>query len=79
MPRESLPAPRFIQLIRSFTNGAMLSRRAATRASRDEPLIERSSAKMASNFPTASNAIGEIVVGFRLRALARHIKPLSRL
>jgi hypothetical protein len=33
-------------------------------------LIERSSAKMASNFPTASNAIGEIVVGFPLRAFA---------
>jgi hypothetical protein len=30
-------------------------------------LIERSSAKMASNFPTASKAIGEIVVGFPLR------------
>jgi hypothetical protein len=42
----------------------MSLRRAATRASGDKPLIERSSAKMASNFLTASKAIGEIVVGF---------------
>jgi hypothetical protein len=52
----------------SFTSGAISLRRAATRASGDEPLIERSSAKIASNFRTASNAIGEIVVGFPLRA-----------
>ena len=38
----------------------VVRRRAATRASGDEPLIERSSAKMASILRTASNAIGEI-------------------
>jgi len=66
--RESLPRSRFIQLMRSSTNGAMSLRRAATRACGDEPLIERSNMKMASNFPTASKAIGEIVIGFWLRA-----------
>jgi hypothetical protein len=62
--RESLARSRFIHSIRSFTSGAISLRRAATRASGDKPLIERSSAKMASNFLTASNAIGEIVVCF---------------
>jgi hypothetical protein len=48
--RESLARSRFIHSMSSFTSGAMSLRRAATRASGDEPLIERSSAKMASNF-----------------------------
>jgi hypothetical protein len=56
--------------MRSFTSGAMSLRRAARRSSGEEPLIERSSAKMASNFCTASKAIGEIVGGFPLRAFA---------
>jgi len=41
---------------------------AQLRASGEQPLIERSSAKMASNFCTASKAIGEMVVGLPLRA-----------
>jgi len=56
--------------MRSFTAGAMVLQRWATRASGDKPLIERSSRKMASIFRTASKAIGEIVVGLRLRVFA---------
>ena len=52
----------------SFTRGAISLRRTATRASGDNPLIARSSAKIASNFCTASKAIGEIVLGLPLRA-----------
>jgi hypothetical protein len=47
---RELPRSRFIQSMRSFTSGTTSLRRAATRASGDEPLIERSSMKMASNF-----------------------------
>jgi hypothetical protein len=47
---------------------AMSLRRTAKRASGDKPLIERSSAKMASKFETAAKAIGEIVLGWPLRA-----------
>src|SRR4029079_10777403 len=47
--RESLLRSLLIQSMRSFTRGAMSLRRAATRASGDQPLMERSSAKMASN------------------------------
>jgi hypothetical protein len=43
-------------------------RRAARRSSGDKPLMERSSMRMASILRTASKAIGEIVVGFPLRA-----------
>src|SRR5580704_4731457 len=68
--RESLLLSRFIQSIRSCTSGATSLRRAAARASGDKPLIERSSMKMASNFATASKAIGEIAVCFWLRACA---------
>src|SRR5207344_889767 len=56
--------------MRSSTRGAISLRRVAMRASGDEPLMVRSSAKMASNFRTASKAIGEIVAGFCLRAFA---------
>jgi hypothetical protein len=48
--RESLARSRRIHSMRSFTAGAMVLQRWATRASGDRPLIERSSAKMASNF-----------------------------
>jgi hypothetical protein len=65
--------------MRSFTNGRCFLRRAARRASGDEPLIERSNAKMASNLPTASKAIGEIVVGFPLRAFEAMAASSNRL
>src|SRR5713226_4492343 len=64
----------------SLTSGAMPLLRAATRSSGDSPLIPRSSAKMASNFCTAANAIGEITAEVKfdaIFALERGINGLS--
>jgi len=66
--RESLARSRFIHSISSSTSGAMSLRRAASRAVGDNPLIARSAANTASNFCTAANAIGEIIVALLPRA-----------
>src|SRR5882724_8668329 len=53
----------------SLTGGAISLARTARRWSGVSPLIARSRAKMASNFCTAANAIGEIMTEVLLRAL----------
>jgi hypothetical protein len=50
---------------------ALSLRRAAKRSAGEEPLIERSGAKMASNFCTASNAIGAPCCGRPPRCRSR--------
>ena len=67
--RESLARSRLIQSIRSSTSGALSFCRTARRSAADDPLIERSTMKMASIFCTASKAIGEMTGENLLRAV----------
>ena len=71
--RESLARSCLIHLMKSSTSGAMSLRRAVRRSRGVNPLIERSSMKIASIFWTASKAIGEIT-GF---VLPRAVEAMS--
>src|SRR5215472_12183275 len=63
--------------MRSLTSGAMSLRRAVRRSCGLNPLIERSSTKIASIFWTASKAIGEII-GFVLPRTVEAISASSK-